>query len=348
MIPFVLLFTALAVGLVEFLSRREGLRHLQVHFRLDTDLVEPGETATLRYTVQNAGRFPLLYAGLTLSLDGAFSLREDKAFLDRYVTEDFTGIRVDHRFFLGSGRRFSGRLRFSLPKRGLYDLGRYYLEAGDFLGLKPALRSGEIGGRVICTAPVRALPPLQALGGTVGAVSVRRFLFDDPCMVLGYRPYSGREPMKQIAWKQTAKAGSLIVRQNDFTADFSAEVLVNMDPTRPALMERCLSWTASVCRELEKRKVPYSLRSNGDLRDVPLGLGTGHLFLIQKRLGLSGLTGYTGFTLLLEDCLRLGREACTRIIITPVLDNSIRRAVDRLERHADFKPLVLCAEEDGE
>ncbi len=346
MIPFVLLFTVMLLALVEILSRRDELRHLHVRFSLDTRLAEPGEIVTLRYTVSNLSSLPLMYAGFTLRLDSVFSLEEDEAFLKRHVKADYGGIRVDHRFSLGPKRQFSGKLRFSVKKRGLYDLGKYYLESGDFLGLKPTLRSGEITGRIICTAAACDTPQIRALGGNLGAVSVRRFLYDDPGMVLGYREYSGREPMKQISWNQTAKAGKLIVRLNDFTTDTAAEVIVNMDASRPRLMERCLSLAVTVCGMLEQKKIPYAMQSNGDLFSISEGLGASHLFFIQRRIGLSRLTGYTGFSELIETCLRQKKNSRTYIIITPTLDEYCRGAIGRLARYADQKPIVLCAEEE--
>ena len=346
MIAFVLLCTVLILGLVEYASRREDLRRLQVTFSLDTQLTEPGETATLRYTVRNTSAFPLLYAGLTLSLEPVFTLREDEAFTRRRVREGFEGTRISHSFYLGPRQQFTGRLRFSVKKRGYYTLGRYYLESGDFLGLRPALRGEEIGCGIICTAAPCSPPVIRALGGELGLVSVRRFLQDDPSMVLGYRDYTGREPMKQISWNQSARAGRLIVRQNDFTTDRAAAILVNMDPSRPALMERCLSLTASVCRWLEREKIPYSLQSNGDLFSLKAGLGSSHLFFIERRIGLSRLTGYTGFPDLIDQALAQRRSGCTYIVLTPFRGKGFPEAVGRLARHTDQKPIVICAEEE--
>ena len=101
-------------------------------------------------------------------------------------------------------------------------------------------------------------------------------------MVLGYRDYSGREPLKQISWNQSAKVGRLIVRQNDFTTDRAAVIIVNIDPTSRKLMEHCLSMTSSVCQLLEREKIPYSMMSNGDLRTLTEGLGASHLFFIRS------------------------------------------------------------------
>ena len=346
MIPAVLFFTVLILAALEIASRREDLRHLYIHFSIDTNLAEPGETVTLRYTVRNTGIFPILYAGLSLRLDNAFRPEEDEEFMRRHVVTDFVGTKVSHNFFLAPKRQFSGKLRFSVRQRGLYDLGKYYLEFGDFLGLKPQLRSGNMDLRIICTAARCETPAIRALGGELGNISVRRFLYDDPTMVLGYREYSGREPLKQISWKQSAKAGRLIVRQNDFTTDRTAVVLVNIDPTNRRLAEQCLSMTSSVCQQLEKEKIPYAMMSNGDLRSLTEGLGTSHLFFIQRRIGLSNHTGYVGFSSAVGECIRQKKPGRTHIVITPALDEDTQAAIRLLARYTDREPVVLCAEEE--
>ena len=346
MIPAVLFFTVLLLALLEIASRREDFRHLYVTFSLDTKLSEPGETVTLRYTVQNTSVFPMLFVGLSLRLDPVFTPEEDEVFMRQHAAHDFMGTTISHHFFLAPKRRFSGKLRFSVKQRGLYDLGKYYLEIGDFLGLKPREFSDSVNQRIICTAASCPVPAVRALGGELGNISVRRFLYDDPTMVLGYRDYSGREPLKQISWNQSAKAGRLIVRQNDFTTDRAAVIIVNIDPTSRKLMEHCLSMTSSVCQLLEREKIPYSMMSNGDLRTLTEGLGASHLFFIQRRISLSRHTGYVGFSSVVEDCVRSRRPSRTHIVITPVLDEDTQASVRRLARYTDREPAVLCAQED--
>jgi len=347
MIPVVLLLTVLLLALVEAASRRVDIRKLSVRFSLDTKLTGPGEPVVLRYTVCNAGRLPVLYAGLSFRLDSVFSPEEDESFLREHAVSDFAGTRISFRFFLGPGRQFSGKLRFSVRRRGLHGLGNYYLEFGDFLGLKPRVLSGNINQRIICTAETCSLPSIRALGGELGNISVRRFLYDDPTMILGYREYSGREPLKQISWSQSVRAGKLIVRRHDFTTDHSAVILVNIDSSSRRLMEVCLSMTGSVCRLLEAKKIPYALFSNGDLHSLPEGLGESHLTFIERRIGLSSLTEYTGFSLLVENCIRRKKPGSTHIVLTPSLDESIRADIRHLARYTDREPVVLSAEDDA-
>ena len=347
MIIFVIVFSILGLALLEYVSRREDLRHLHLTFELDSKLVEPGEEIFLRYSVRNTSRWPLLYASLTLRLDPVFRVCEDESWMKRHAVVDFTGTRIDHHFYLLPHRKFSGRLRLCVRERGFYDLGRYYLESGDFLGLKPVLRDGDVDLRIICTARQCETPEIRALGGELGNVSVRRFILDDPSLLIGYREYSGREPMKQISWNQTAKAGRLMVRQNDFTTDRIAEVIVNIDPSHPPVMEKCLSMTRSVCEKLEEAKIPYAVKSNGDLATLAEGLGKTHLFYIQRRIGLSRYTGYIQFPLLIERCIRQRRLGCTYIVITPELDPSFTAAVERLARYADHQPIILFGGENA-
>ena len=341
----VILLALLLLALLEYLSRRADLRPLSVSFELDSRLVEPGEQICLRYTIENPSPWPILFIGFTLRLDSVFRVCEDEEWLLRHGGRDFTGTRVERHFYLLPRRQLSGKLRFCVTRRGFFDFGKYYLETGDFLGMKPVILSEKVGLRIICTAESCEVPQLRALGGELGDVSVRRFILDDPSLLIGYREYTGREPMKQISWNQTAKTGSLMVRQNDYTTDQIALVLVNMDGDSRSDLERLLSLVRTVCERLEETKVPYALQSNGDLLSLEEGQGKSQLFLIQRRIGLSQLTGFTRFPALVDSCLRQRRLRCTYIVITAEQNPAFRKAVDRLASLTESEPIVLCAEE---
>ena len=345
MILFVLVCSLIVIAVLETLSRRGDLRRLYVTFSADMDLVEPGEILTLHYTVCNTGRLPILCVGFGLQLDEAVTVREDEAWSARHVTPSFSGPRVDYHFYLLPRRKYSGKLRLSLKKRGVVDLGQCYLETGDLLGLRSTVRSREIGVRVVCTAPCLPLETPETLGGFLGSVSVRRFLHEDPTMLIGYRDYTGREPMKQISWNQTAKAGQLIVRQYDHTVDRNVTLLVNMQAASPHVSERCLSLARTVCERLEAGKVPYALRSNGDLQSLQEGLGRRHLHFILRRIGLSRLASYRSFSALVDHCIAHRSGADSYIVVTPALSAAGELALQRLQAASDTKLCVLYGEE---
>lgn len=342
MIIFVMVCSLLLLALAELLSRREELRHLHVEFQADSLLTEPDETVTLRYTVYNTSPFPVLCAGLSLQLDSEIDLHEDERFLRRSTSRDFLGTRVEHHFYLLPYRKYSGKLHVSMRRRGVYELGRYYLEFGDLLGLRPVVRSGETELRIVCTSRRRELPELDTLGGYLGDISVRRFIMDDPSMLKGYREYTGREPMKQISWMQTAKTGQLTVRQNDFTVERNVSILVNMEAAPLPVLEKCMELLRSVCEQLEEQRVPYGLFSNGDVFSLREGLGRNHIFYIQRRIGLSRLGAFYGFSTLVDQYVRHPRENSSCIVITPARSPAVEAALPRLRRCSGREPTLLC------
>ena len=345
MIVFVIVCSLALIAVLERLSRRDDLRRIVVTFRADMELVEPGEVLTLRYTVHNTSRLPLMYVGLGLQLTDAVTVEEDPP--PRRMSRDITGTRVEHRLYLLPGHRFYGKLRLSVKRRGEVELGKYYLETGDLLGLSPSVRSRKIGIRVICTAPPCEQEELHPLGGFLGDVSVRRFIHEDPCLLTGYREYTGREPMKQISWTQTARVGRLMVRQYDYTVDRNVMVVLNMEVTHRRIMERCLSLTRTVCEQLEERRIPYALCTNGDLTSLEEGLGRNHLFFILRGIGLAVPVGFRSFPDLVDDCLARRRMNCSYIVVTPRLNPEGEAALERLRAASDQEPFVLCGEEAG-
>ncbi len=341
MITIIILLLMVILIVIEVVSLWGNRRPLQVDFDVDTTLVEPQETATLYYTVTNPHRIPLLFVGLSLYLEPDASVREDKEFIRVHVTRHETGTNVKHSFFLPARSRFSGKLHISLSRRGIHDLGKYFLETGDFLGLSPIIYNGQITKKIICTSEKCPEEDLDFPGGEIGDISVRRFIIDDPTMLLGYRDYTGREPMKQISWKQTAKTGRLMVRRNDFTSDHVATVLVNMYSSLRPQLEDCLKLVRTVCEQLEEEKIPYELMSNGDLLSVPEGIGREHLFFILRRLGLSRLAGFTGFGSLVDRCIRRRRGNSCYIVITPAAGPAEKALIDYLGAHVDSRPIVM-------
>ena len=342
MIIFVMVCTLILLGLAEHASRRDDLRRLHVKFSIDSELTEPDEVVTLRYTVYNTSRLPVLYAGLSLELDPEVVICEDETWLAEHAHRDFLGTRIDHHFYLLPYRRFRGKVRISFRKRGTYELGRYYLERGDLLGLNPVVVSGFPEIRVVCTSRRCGLPALDTRGGILGDVPVQRFLFDDPSMLKGYREYTGREPMKQISWMQTAKTGQLTVRQNDFTVERNVSVLVNMESAPLPVLEHCMELLRSVCEELEAQHIPYSLYSNGDVFSLSEGLGRSHVFYIQRRIGLSRLGAFYSFSRLVDEYVRHPRENSSCIIISPRRSESVDASLPRLRRCSGREPTLLC------
>jgi hypothetical protein len=247
--------------------------------------------------------------------------------------------------FLLPHRVFRGTVHLSFRERGCHMPGRIYVETGDLLGLRTKLRSFDLPFSVICTAaPAEEQPELRPLGGFLGDISVRRFILEDPSILLGYREYTGYEPMKAISWLQTARTGHLMVKQHDFTVDTDVAVLVDLEACKKAVAERCLSLARTVCDELERLRIPYVVLSNGDLYARQKGVGRVHNFEIQRRIGLCRFLRRQAFPRLLSRCAAEGAGK-GYIVIVPALCEEIEAGVRLLRSASGAQVCVLTGKE---
>ncbi len=347
MLLYLFFGTVIGIAVFEIISLKMLGRHLRVEYEADTGLVEPGETLTFRYAVYNMSSWPILFLRVSLYLDDAAVLREDPK-KNRHVRQDRFGTRVDHRLYLLPRRRFAGKVRLSFDARGIHRIGKIYLETGDFMALRSDVITQELDTRVVCTAKLSSDPvDVRTLGGFLGDISVRRFIHEDPSLLIGYQEYTGNEPMKKISWMQTARTGQLMVKKNDYTVDTNVAVLVNMQNSSRGDMEACLRLVRSVCEHLEAARIPYALLSNGDLHSAAEGQGRPHLFGILRRIGRSDLACFSSFRQLVERCAYARREGRSYIVVTPPLSEEGKADLALLQRFSDHELCVLCGREGG-
>ena len=349
MIPF-LFFGLIAVAIaLEIISLKRSLDHVTLTYDFDMKMAEPDELITVSYQVTNTGKLPIFYLGLSFAFDDGVKICEDQAWLDRHTGRSFTGINVSKSFFLMPHSSAKGKFRIALTKRGIYRLGRCYLESGDLFGLSSSVSSNEGDKTVVCTAALaESDPEIEVLGGFLGNISVRRFIMEDPSLLVGYREYTGFEPMKKISWIQTAKTNRLMVKLNDFTLDTDVAVAVNLEKTYATGndLERVFELARTACEKLEQMRIPYAFMSNGDLRDLPQGYGRGHLSAILKSIGLSGAACYTSFDALVDKCIAANRNNRSYIIVTPYLDEAGLSSLRRLQSVSDHEVCVIYGGKD--
>lgn len=324
--------------LLEVLSLR-AVGRIQFRTEADLPLCVPDEDITLHYSILNPSRFPILYVAYTFVFDENVTVLPPDRGQSWVAQKDYDGVNVDGVCWLPAHSRIDGRIRFRLHCRGVHNVGKAYYEVGDLLGLKSKADIFFGDHRIVCTADeADEVTERIPLGGLLGSVSVRRFLHDDPCLITGYRDYTGREPMKLISWNQTAKTGTLMVKQLDHTADADVVLLIDEQPEHPEQMEYCLRQLRSVCEFLEARKIPYELLTNGDLGKSARGLGRGHLFPILRAIGLSQFTRYHDFSNEVEQVIRFDRPDRTCIIISPDPEAAL---LNRLQAHSHHPLMVL-------
>ena len=288
----ILLVLVAAVVLLERFSLRQPDGTLQVKSRFEERLAEPGEEFNLLITAENHGWLPMFYVQLTFSIPKGL-VPSDEKWAKGHTRETIGTRTVVETIYLMPHQRLTLKVPLKAERRGWYVVGTVFATGGDFFGLKTNITShGQQADIVIIPEKMSLSEKPEAIGGFFGDISARRWMFEDPVLTAGYTDYTGREPMKNIAWGQSARLNRLTVRQFDHTAENTVTVLLDMDETSDECAERCFSAARTVVELLEERHMTWSFVSNGYLR-TPNGIasaGTGgqgkvHLDLILETLG---------------------------------------------------------------
>lgn len=356
MILYFAIFAAILALVLQRLLSGKSLDHLEETHYIDAALVEPDAPFDIVISLTNKSRRILPFLRVRERIGDDMRIHTADSFI---VTDSSKRRTVTFSAWLRPRQVLLHRVPVSIARRGRYYLLPLTVAAGDFLGLNETVRTTERFSEVV-VVPKRA--PQQriseVLGGFLGDVSVRRFLFEDPVLTLGFREYTGREPMKSIAWTQTARSGSLMVKNYDHTMEPTVSVLLNAD-TRSKngeeLLERCYSIARTVCEALEEKKIKYAFRTNAiisgsrkGLTDTREGLGERHFYGILEGLGRASLDASSTLGGLIYDALRpTGESTNGYILITPEQPRRYMQEIARLRERSGGRLLVITAEEVG-
>lgn len=330
----VIVFVVVFAVLHELFGLTDSLEKLYYKGELDKVLVEPGEEITLCHSVVNQSWFPVLYVNLMAAL------HEEAECLEK-------GTYSKYRMYMPGYRKWKAKVRFALKKRGCYHFGHYYIEAGDIFGLRSKVRSGDENHEVVVMPDkTDAVAVWKAYSGFIGDISVQRFILEDPVLTIGFREYTGHEPMKSISFTQTAKMGKTYVKCYDYTTEMKVTVLLNMYSGTDEELEHCLEIVRTVCEDLEARHIPYAFASNGDIAEyMAPGLGSAHYNRLMKQMGKSNLTGFYSLETLLEKCETNRHRGRGFILVTPPLDEKSLETVRKYNQKLDFPMCILTGGE---
>lgn len=332
MIALIFVGLAIVIGYIQIKLAPTVLQNLFCEYEFDMKLAEPGEVISCRNKLINAWLFPVVYINYIIHLpEGAEKVNGG-------------GKAERHRLFLLPKQKYESDIRFTLPKRGVYKSGKNYLETGDFLGFNSKVVSEELKADIVIM-PEKSQDEqvISTLGGYLGDISVRRFIIEDPVLTVGYREYTGKEPMKNISWNQSARKNELMVKKNDFTTDTNVAVVLNMQNSDREKMEECYRIARTVCEQLEEKRIPYEFMSNGDVGNCNEGYGNRHLNYIMMRLGRSNQFSYYSFDELIERCIQKKKNNRSYIIITSGSSEEETRAISSLQAVSDHEVCVLTA-----
>ena len=324
---FILAIAAGVLLLLERLWAPHALKALRFRGSCDRDMAEPGETITWSGTVENRSRLPIPFVRLIQRFPLQAAVREEKSWQRDHYRKSMLQWFAEEKMSLAPRQSRTRTVRFSFGQRGVYQVGSYQLSAGDLLGFRELSKTGDSREVVVIPERCKDRQTLDAVGGFLGDISVRRFILEDPILTVGFRDYTGREPMKAISWTRTATAGKLQVRQYDHTAEQHVMILLNVEGGTAEELEECFRIMRTVCEELEKKKIPYGFRTNGNLQGpvgklfwMAEGLGSRHKNTILYGLGRADDTCYYSFHYLTGKTLQQRKSNESYIVVTPPLN----------------------------
>ncbi|MCD8067647.1 MAG: DUF58 domain-containing protein [Lachnospiraceae bacterium] len=330
MILFLFAVILLAI-FFQYSAQRRELKGLEASLSFSEALVEPDARFEIRVHLVNYSRavFPFLRVSVHLP--------------EEIIVEAPSGqLKPDGRggqylsvsAWLMPRQRLTRSLPVSIGRRGRFLTREMTVYCGDFLGLSEQGHSFSLFQEVVVMPrPAPRQDVEQVAGGPVGDISVNRFLFEDPVLTVGYRDYTGREPMKMLSWTQIARTGKLMVKQYDYTLETSVTVILNVE----CASAQAWTWTESaysiartVCEQLEEMGIQYSFRTNavtaGDFsswQSVGEGLGAHHLAHILEGLGRGLDQAAFSCETLLERTVRSCDSTRGLLFITPENDPQV-------------------------
>ncbi len=340
-------------ALLRVLTLRRGVRDIRYDLQFSTLTAEPGERFKLITTIENTGPLPSLFLGTTENLPYDIDLEGDgRTSVVRIIQPADKYARLDQTTYLMPHQRLTRTLGASLPVRGQYTVRSARVTGGDLLGFSQTMREESLY-REIVIFPESLRPPelTKVFGSYLGEQSVRRFILEDPVLTMGFREYTGAEPMKNISWQRSLRDNRLMVKQFDYTMELTATILLNMEhapDVADEVLERTFSLTRGVCEELESRHTSYTLITNaaaggrsGYWSSVGDGMGRLHMNAILEGLGRSLKTHGEPLNRLLGRIGRGVQQGRAYILLTPGIPESARAALTAAKNRLGGALLVL-------
>ncbi len=342
LIFYIAYFLLLSYGLSRWLTHR-ALTRLDVR-RIYADHAFLNDDVHVSIRIRNTTFWPLPW------------LHVDESVPIELHTPNF----VRAAYSLGIRGRAELRYRLSCRRRGYYSLGPLQLSAGDPFGFVQETRVLRQQENLIVYP---AVVPLSRLGLPAmlpfGTVSTSRRLFEDPNRLAGVREYHSGDSVRQIHWKATAHADTLLVRRLQPAISQEMAIILDLDEDaytrrfRLAASEWAIVVAASIAYHLATARQPVGLVTNGHDPLAPTGRppllvpprpGRGQAMQVLELLARIQIArdGPALETLLADTVLPLS-WGVTVALITPRTDAAVYRAMQSLSRRG-FYPLLLITE----
>lgn len=233
----ILLIIGAAYWLETVLYRKYAFHKLDYRCYFSTEEAWEGDEITLVEEVVNAKLLPLpwLKAELTTSRWLEFAGSQSLITGETRFVPSF--------FMMKSHHKVVRSWKVKCLKRGVFHLDKVILISSDLFGRVSLSRPAEPHACVtVLPRPADLELGFQKVHSYSGPVVVRRHLLPDPFLIAGVREYTRRESMNRIHWLATARTGRLMVHNNEYSADQTLTVLLNVQSRENEISNNLEPW----------------------------------------------------------------------------------------------------------
>jgi len=273
-------------------------RNLTMEMRFSRKHAYEGERVELIETVTNRKLLPLhwLAVKFAVSPNLVFSDMTNTAVSDQLYRNDlFTAMPY---------QRITRTLGCACKKRGFYKIRGNLTSANLLMDRRFALDVG-IGAEITVFPKIIDVSLLDFAGKRLmGDAFTRRFINPDPFQFKGIREYMPTDEFKNINFKASAKTGTLMVSEKDYTVEQEIIIALNLESATAwqdvSVAEESIRLAASFAAKYIDEGMPVGLICCGEF--IRPAASAAHLFSILDflaRLELSAVT--RGFTVDAEE-----------------------------------------------
>jgi hypothetical protein len=329
---------------------RYALKKMTYTRYFDPPRVTVGDKSTVLTTIVNKKIIPLPWIKVTTLMPIEFQF-ENAITTHVKQVEKYEHTIVTSLLFYEQLKRSDG---FICTKRGFYQVDSYEIEAGDFFGFSVAKHCVNEKMILWVHPQIKSLRTLiREHRSFQGDVSVKRWINPDPILIMGHRAYEQSDPFHMIDWKTTAKMGSLYIKKQDFTADYSMMLFLDVQTSevhwqqidKEAIEDGILIATA-IIDDAIKSGFPTGLMANTLARDAkrimhcPIGQSPNHRLKLMDTLAMVGYHRSDPMEKVLHDAMRTYSQNTTFVVITSHLSKSLYEQINRLATYGYSVKLI--------
>jgi len=342
-------------------SRSNALDGIEYDSQFSKKLVEIGEPLELISTITNKLTSIRSFIRLNEQIEGVIEKIDmlNDPYHKKITVQKFGDKQLySSTLYLIPRSKLRRTLKIIFEKRGRYLFRGASLYGGDFIGSETRYKYFPIEREVVVYPKAIDVPQLQdIMGGFLGDISVRRFIMEDPILTIGTREYTGREPLKQMSWKHTARTNQLMVKQFDYTTEMVVTIFLDISKpkgmkTPNEYLENCFSAARTASEYLENKKISFEFVMNAyiagfDTTQISLSLGKAHLRLILEKLGRATYEIMETYEEMIERFMIGHDKNRSIIVITPQRDLKKQALAKQLQKRTTGALTFIYGEDFG-